>query len=360
MAALDIKLVQGGTISLGATAESNTATITAVVLANTFLLIDARVDENDIEDVFIRARLSDTTTITIDRAGASSSADVAATVRFYVVEFNAGLTVTHLTGSGSFNTNQSIGSTVDLGKTFGIFSYKMDFDQNGVLGRDSLGLDIVSTTNFQVKASATTREADTDWAVQIVEFDSDAGADVSAATIVMTAVATNTATIPAVVIADSMFISSSESDENNVQSARWSHRLSLDDTTTLRATRASSAQNQTAYGFVIDWPDEIEIRNGTSIITFGEGASESITITALTTTDNAIAFRSGGTINFGQEGTTSSGFERDLIEIQIDSTTQITSTRDETAQTSSTYQFQVVGFDAVVADADVLQAQVWM
>jgi hypothetical protein len=360
MAALNIKNVQTGTIALSSSQETNTATITAVVLADTFLLIDWQCASQDIDNTYIRGRLTNTTTVTVDRGGVGNPASVSAIVRYWVIEFDAGLTVTHKTGNGTFNTNIAIGSTVDLGKTFAIVSAKAD-TATSTQGLTTIGVDIVSTTNFQIVATSTSIQSATDWAVQIVEFDSDSGANVEAATIVMNAVATNTATIGAVTIANCMLIGSSTSNENFGQTGRLCHLSSLDDTTTLRVTRATGSQTETCFCFVIDWGSNVEIQSGTSVITFTEGVSESISITALSSgsTSDAIVFTRGGSFSTQREG--GGGSEpSEAIEISLDSTTQITSTRADGSQNSDTYLFQVVdfaGFVPAVGGASLLLLQ---
>lgn len=347
MAALNIKNVQTGTIALSSTQESNTATITAVVLADSFILIDWQTDDSNIKNSLIRGRLTDTTTVTVDRAGTTESTS-AALVRYWVIEFDSGITVTHLTGTGTFNTNISIGSTVDLGKTFAVLSYKIDASDTFTSRPECHGVDIVSTTNFQIKSNGTIRESATDWAVQIIEFDSDAAPVVEAATITMAGVTSATATIGAVTVANTMLIGSGQSDETNGQSGRYASRLSLDDTTTIRASKNVTATTQIVYAFAIDWGSDIDLQTGTSTIP-QESFSETIAITALASgsTAKAIAFTGGGAHSHGHEGLSHTVPNQVLKEIKFNSTTEIEITR--TSDTASDlYSWQVLDFDAFV------------
>lgn len=346
MAALVKNNVQTGTIAFTTGETSKTATITSVDTSKCFIIIDWQTDSaaTQATSQHYRAVLTNSTTITIDRTAAAAGDD--GLVRWWAVEFSAGITVLHFTGT-SRNTNEAIGATVDLGKTFAIISEKSgdaNYDDSQVIG-----VDIVSTTNFQVKSDATVTTAP-DWAVQIVEFDSDADPVVEAVTITMSGVATNTGTIGAVTIANSMLIGSGNWSAGNGNASRAGFFAGLDDTTTLRITRNQTNLICIGYMFVIDWGANVDIRRGTGTLTSAEGTSETQTFSALGGTGDAIAFMRGGSGSFGAQGNHAGNQDdADYAEVSLDSTTQITVTRGGSTEDLGPYNWQVIDFSGFVA-----------
>ena len=344
MAALVINNVQTGTIAF-TTETSKTATITSVDTSKCFILIDwqtAQTGHNADRQIF-QAVLTNTTTITIDRTVGTGNA----TVRWYAVEFSAGLTVLHFTGTAR-NTNQAIGATVDLSKTFALLSYRVGAG-NTLDNQGAAGVDIVSTTNFQVKVNSAAGGTVT-WAVQVIEFDSDADPVVEAVTIDMTAEATDTGTISAVTIANSMIIGGGTYSSSNANANRTQFFAGLDDTTTLRVTRTQGNNTVICYMFVIDWGANVDIRSGISTLTAAEGTSETQTFSALGSTGDAIAFLKGGAPTFGSQGNHTAGpDDADYAEISLDSTTQITVTRGGSTEDLGPYYWQVIDFSGFVA-----------
>lgn len=86
-----IKSIQKGSITIGAAASSNTATISAVTTANTVLIYDGaqcgQTNQTSGLDAAVRISLTNSTTVTATRGGTSSSV----TVNFTVVEFASGV-----------------------------------------------------------------------------------------------------------------------------------------------------------------------------------------------------------------------------------------------------------------------------
>ena len=346
MAALVLNNVQTGTIAFGSADTSKTATITSVTTANTFILIDWQTDavaETGTTQHY-RAVLTNSTTITIDRDTAAVGDD--GLVRWWAVEFSAGLTVLRFTGT-SRNTNEAIGATVDLAKTFAVISHTVAdgaYDDNQIEA-----VDIVSTTQFQVKTDDTVTTAPT-WAVQIVEFDSDADPVVESVTITLAGVTNNTGTISAVTIADSMLIGSGTWSGVSGNADRSNFSAALDDTTTVSVTRVSGSATLIAFMFVIDWGANVDIRTGTGILTAAEGTSETQTFSALGGTGDAIAFMRGGSGSFGAQGNHAGNPDNDdYAEVSLDSTTQITITRSGSTADLGPYMWQVIDFSGFVA-----------
>ena len=354
MAALIKNNVQTGTIAFGATDLSNTATITSVDTSKCFIIIEVSTDVagSGTRGNNFRGVLTNSTTITVDRTDDFAGA---ATARWWAVEFSSGLTVRHFTGT-SRNTNVAIGATVDLSKTFGILSNRTN--SFGAVGDTAAwALDIVSTTQFQVKVAAGTQTIN--WGVQIIEFDSDADPVVEAVTITVAALsANNSGTVGAVTIADSMIIGSATvNDSGNYKQNHLLFEGQLTSTTNLQLTRSASAgtPSVTWYMFVIDWGANVDIRNGTGTLTSAEGLSETQAITALVSTGDAIAFFRAGCIHFGSQGIGGGGGSEInanvAAEISLDSTTQITITRGQadSGQDIQNYFYQVIDFSGFVA-----------
>ena len=338
--------VQTGTIAFGAANTSRNVTITSVDTTKCFILIDWQTDSSGsvATTQHFRARLTSSTNIAFDRTQAVSGDD--GIVRWWAIEFTAGITVRHFTGN-SRNTNVSIGATVDLAKTFAIISERsgaLSYDDNQIEG-----VDIVSTTNFQVKTAAAGGTAP-NWAVQIIEFDSDTDPVVKAVTITLgSGITTNTGSISAVTVANSMLIGGGTWDGASGQASQSGFSAALDDATTVSVTRVVGTGTLIAYMFVIDWGDTIDIRRGTDTLTTGEGVSETQTFSALDGTDDAVAFMRGGSGTFGAQGNhTGSQDDADYAEISLDSTTQITITRSGSTDDLGPYNWQVIDFSGFV------------
>ena len=343
MADLVINNVQTGTIAFSASDTSKTATLTSVDTSKCFILIDWQTTEGSVQSCLFRGVLTNSTTITVDRDTAAGTA----TIRWWAIEFSAGLTVSHFTGTAK-NTNTAIGSTVDLGKTFGILSYTA----TGFALDDewACAVDIVSTTNFQVKDVPNTGSIA--WAVQIIEFDSDADPVVRAATITLaSAVTSNSATITAVTIANSMVIGGGTFDgAGSGQARRVLFDWALTSTTNLQISRSLGLNEVVGYLFVVDWGANVDIRGGTDTLTSVEGTSETQTFSALGSTDDAVAFIRGGAPTFGAKSNNVETIRGDhFIEAGLDSTTQITISRSLSALDFGPYVWQVIDFAGFVA-----------
>jgi len=115
-----IKIVQHGTIAL--TTTSNTATIDAVVTANTLVLLTGQTclsstTGTDHNDVFVRIALTNSTTVTATRSG-STATDAA--VNFCVIEFQPNAVKSNQTGTvvlDDVTSNTVTLSEVDTTKT---------------------------------------------------------------------------------------------------------------------------------------------------------------------------------------------------------------------------------------------------
>lgn len=106
-----IRSIQSGTIAL-TSVTSNTATINAVVTANSILLVlSANSNNADGANCCVRVDLTNTTTITATRVGNSATT---ATVGFVVLEFEPGLIRSIQRGTIAFSASSSTGAITSV------------------------------------------------------------------------------------------------------------------------------------------------------------------------------------------------------------------------------------------------------
>lgn len=168
--------VQRGTTSLTGAATSTTATLgTAVDTTKTFVLASTRSSGGgtDIGSGMVRARLTNSTTVTLDR----SLANYAVTeIAWQAIELQEGSSVQ--SGTASFATSASTAtaalSAVVLGRTTAFASLQTGGGQNGgrtsyasndVIGVATATLDLTSTTQLTLTRTSTAGPADLAWFV---------------------------------------------------------------------------------------------------------------------------------------------------------------------------------------------------
>jgi hypothetical protein len=170
--------VQRGSTSLTSTTLSQTATLsTAVDTTHTFVLATVRTTGLgvDIGARLVRAQLTNSTTITIDRS-ASGSPDDITEVAWQSIELKDGSSVQR--GSASFNSGASSVTpaltTVDTSRTIALASFQHGGGQNmgrtpyvadDVLGVASATLAVTSATQLTVTRANTAASADIAWFV---------------------------------------------------------------------------------------------------------------------------------------------------------------------------------------------------
>jgi hypothetical protein len=167
--------VQHGTASLLGAATSTTASITAVALSKSFVLASVRIVGGgvDIGSAMVRARLTDSSTVTFDRSAAnydvteigwqvvqlldgSSVQSGTATLGVGTSSTTAALTTISLSRTSAFASTQTGG-----GQTGGRTSYTAD-DNVGVA---TAGLRLTSTTQLTLTRNSTVAAADIAWFV---------------------------------------------------------------------------------------------------------------------------------------------------------------------------------------------------
>ena len=168
--------VQTGTTSLTGGSTSTTATLaTAVTTSRTFVLVGSRSGGTgiDIGSGMVRGRLTNSTTITLDRSVANY--DVTE-VSWQAVELKEGTTVqtgTTTLGSGTSSTTASLTALV-LNRSTAFASTQTGGGQNGgrtaytvddVIGVAAATLALTSTTQLTLTRSSTAAAADIAWFV---------------------------------------------------------------------------------------------------------------------------------------------------------------------------------------------------
>lgn len=117
-----VKRCQFGSISIAASATSNTATITSVTTANSLLLyggITPAVDAGEWKDIRVRLTLTNATTITAERTGNVAAIDIS----YFIIEFYPGIVKSNQSGTiaitGTSNTDTI--TSVDTSKSICVY-----------------------------------------------------------------------------------------------------------------------------------------------------------------------------------------------------------------------------------------------
>lgn len=116
------KSVQSGSITIATSTTSNTATISAVSVANAVLVWcgcytnDNVNNSTEIGSGFARMTLTNSTTITATRGAANASFTV--TIKYYIVEYTPGLLKSVQYGTVAGNGATSAISAVDTSRTY--------------------------------------------------------------------------------------------------------------------------------------------------------------------------------------------------------------------------------------------------
>lgn len=169
-----IKQIQYGSISIGAAASSNTATITAVTTANCLIFWNgayngtASTNQNMIADVV----LTNTTTVTATRSSTSDTC----VARFVVVEFVPGVLTSVQRGtitiaSGSTSNTATITSVSENVAFFNCLGFRNNNSSNERIDSAFATVDLTDATT--VTAARTTNDTfDTIVGYQVAEFNS--------------------------------------------------------------------------------------------------------------------------------------------------------------------------------------------
>jgi len=165
-----IKSVQSGTVTIADNSASNTATITSVTTANSFLMFTVRHNNasvRDTRDTKVRGVLTNSTTVTFDRDDAASGQGTCV-LSWFVIEYTSGVTVQRGTVAGINATTHNVTITaVTLAQSWPIVS------QQGVTSydygyADTVQAEITTTTNLALTVAGNASTHDFAW--QVIDY----------------------------------------------------------------------------------------------------------------------------------------------------------------------------------------------
>jgi hypothetical protein len=307
MAALVFDHVEKGVHSFGSSDTTTTITLaTTVDPTKTIVLIDIAANNiRTAQNMAVRALLSvDGTQLTLAR-GNGTTPTVAADVAWYVVEFSAGLTVQHITGT-AINSNQSIPSAVTTSRSAIILSYQKSTSSQAQYVCASARF--VDGSNFIVAQGGTS--GTTSYVAQIIQFDSDSGVTVQYVAAAFTSGNdTYSTAITPVNPQTTLIIGSADSTstgdrENAVMTSSY-----ITDGANFYATRGNTTATQTGRFFIIDFGFGA-VRRAVVPSTVGAGTTRTVLFADIDTPSQAIAIRSGGPFTMGatMNGSNNSSF----------------------------------------------------
>jgi hypothetical protein len=163
-----LKLVQSGSLTIGAGSATATATLNPVVdLARSFLVFGVSSPSGDSpDDALVTGRISATNTVTFQRLATADPVSV----QWYVAEFASGVTVqrgtTNLTACGA-TCDVTLPTAVDAGRSFAIVSQRKDgvtFDSN-----DFVRARVTGPTTLALRTALVGGTDVVEW--QVVEYE---------------------------------------------------------------------------------------------------------------------------------------------------------------------------------------------
>lgn len=140
-----VQSVQTGEVAI--TGATDTATISAVIVSQSFVLISVEVDSNRADNQRFSVELTNSTTLTFRRGTSGATA----TIRYWVVEMDASVTVQHSGGSASGGTATNVAiSLVDT--TAAIVIGNLSRASSSTHGNDDVAtFQLTSPTNVEIQ-----------------------------------------------------------------------------------------------------------------------------------------------------------------------------------------------------------------
>src|SRR6267143_417594 len=249
--------VQNGSTAIGAAATFVDVTISAVVMAQSFLTSSASFDDVNPAGSQVSGRILDPTTLRFER----SATGPIITVKWYVAEFASGVSVQRGTANMTAALLDIPITAVNLARSFPIVSYRIAGATYG--DNDYLRAKLTSTTNLQVTVSAGTGGS-CEW--QVIEYT---GASVQSGDLsFLTTDASLSATVAAVNVPKAWLLfsyaSASGTGTNIAQKMVWG---SVTDATTLTFDRASTGQVIDLTWYLVEFTDATTVESGSAQFT---------------------------------------------------------------------------------------------
>jgi len=199
-----INSIQKGTVTIANGAATNTATISAITVANSFALMSYSYDESTPNENEYAISITNTTTIKVERKGTTPAGGATITIYFTVIEYSSGVTVQ--SGSLDWSAGQSPPrgqeditlTAVTVAQSWPYTTRRMEPTSGFVNDDDFENAEITTTTNLQLQQLDTASEAGL---VQWQVIDNDDVTAQSASPVLSTSATGTTGTITAVDLA---------------------------------------------------------------------------------------------------------------------------------------------------------------
>ncbi len=159
------KSVQSNTTILAHSKKSVTATISSVDTGKAFLVFGVSLNNTKPKGAQITGQITNSTTLTFQRDGSSGSGDI--TIKWYVAEFESGVTVQRGSVATSSTTINVPLTSVDLSKSFPIVSLRVGGTVNS--DDDFVRAKLTSSTNLQLTFDEVRSDGVVEW--QVVEYN---------------------------------------------------------------------------------------------------------------------------------------------------------------------------------------------
>lgn len=340
---LNSKETGSATITAGST--STTATISPVDVDSTFFIFSVRNNSSTIGAASIRGELTNSTTLTFERADVGTAVEI----EYQVFYFATGVYVQHgTTTMNATSTDQPINS-VDLEKTFVLASFMNSGSTFG--SDDAIVADLTTSTNLQLR-SIVTLEDDASWQViemqdalvRKVDFRLESGSTSTTSGISAlstTSCGESTPTLNGVDTAHTFVVSSHTNDAN----ARSDDlpRLQITDTNEVTATRVGSTGNLDFVAYVVELFDESDVVRGNISIT-GTNTTAAGAISSVSAKSSGII----GPSNLGRQASTTFDTDDDLgycwVTYTLNSSTEVGVTRAGSSTATTVVPYQVISF----------------
>lgn len=336
-----LKSVQSGSVVLGTSATSVTATITAVDTAKAFLRFTKKGDgdHSGLQYVPVAGTISSGTQLTFLRQSTTGT-PLNITIEWQVIEYNSGVSVQRgSVTSFTANTDKDVSiSSVNTAKTF-VFLSTYGTHNWGVGGDSRFTAQITSSTNLRLREYRTSISSVNTCYYEIVQYDNCTVTQYYKA---VSSGTSNSIAITSVNMARTIlsvtFGSDIAGDASYTTSFVWDCYLS--GSTTITMNKNASGNNDYFRVFVIEFTENTVYRYSESFST--SDTSKNTTISAVTTSRSFI--NCTGTIENSSQGINGDALTWGgvMTAAKFNSSTQVNSSRYASKSLSGTYYFEVL------------------
>ncbi len=307
MAALGFARIIQGVASFAAGARSVTVPlIPAVDRSKCMVLCDVRCPSARTGRVLMEAKINGAgNQLVIERAGPNSNPASVADVAYKLVVFSAGLTTHWISGNGAgiFNTPQDFGLSVPMGRTLLLFTHRIDQDNNQSQAT-TVGCEFTSATQYTLRCSSTsTAAAATNYTIQLIVFDADAGVSVQHLAATLSGGAETILSLPTAVSPSHTSLFATFSHGGDASNQRSGACDLIDDGARVRVLKNGTGTTGRIYLEVVQWPTGVNVTTA-DIGSVGTAASTSVAIPPVSGWDNAVPYTQGTVPLFGNKGRT--------------------------------------------------------